>query len=52
MKDLEARWIQLPDEVRALYGQTYLEKKKVSIMFGNYSFVFVYCFWNSLIQED
>jgi len=44
MKDLESRWIQLPEEVRAIYGQKYLEKCRVNIKLANDSCVFVYLF--------
>jgi hypothetical protein len=52
MKDLEARWFQLPEEVRALYGQNYLDKYQVNIKLANDSCVFVYSFWNNPIQKD
>jgi len=39
MKELESRWIQLPEEVRASYGQNYLEKCRVNIKLANDSFV-------------
>jgi len=44
MKDLESRWIQLPEDVRAAYGQKYLEKFRVSIKLTSDSCVFVYLF--------
>jgi len=44
MKDVESRWIQLPEEVRAVYGQNYLEKFRVNIKLANESCGFVYLF--------
>ena len=44
MKYIESRWIQLPEEVRAAYGQKYLEKFRVNINSANDSCVFVYLF--------
>jgi len=44
MKDVESRWIQLPEEVRAVYGQKYVEKFRVNIKLTNDSCVFVYFF--------
>ena len=29
MKDVESRWIQLPEDVRSAYGQKYIEKYQV-----------------------
>jgi NAD(P)-dependent dehydrogenase (short-subunit alcohol dehydrogenase family) len=34
MKELESRWIQLPEEVRASYGQNYLEKCRTLMSYG------------------
>jgi hypothetical protein len=42
--ELESRWIQLPEELRAAYDQKCLEKYKVSINLANDSCVFVYLF--------
>jgi len=44
MKDVESRWIQLPEEIRAVYGQKYLKKFQVNIKLANDSCVFVYFF--------
>lgn len=44
MKDLESTWIQLPEEIRAVYGQKYFEKFQVNIKLANHSCVFVYFF--------
>jgi hypothetical protein len=44
MKDLESRWIQLPEDLRAAYDPNCLEKYKVNINLVNDSCVFVYLF--------
>jgi hypothetical protein len=41
-KDIESTWIQLPEEVRAVYGQKYIEKCQVNIKLANDSCAFVY----------
>jgi hypothetical protein len=43
-KELESRWIQLPEELRAAYDEKYLEKCKVNIKLANDSCGFVYLF--------
>ena len=43
-KELESAWNQLPEEVRAVYGEKYLEKCQVNINLANESCVFVYLF--------
>ena len=42
MKDMESRWIQLPEEVRSAYGQKYLKKCQVSINLASDSYLFLY----------
>ena len=44
MKDLETRWNGLPEELRAAYGQNYLEKIQVNIKLSNASCVFLCSF--------
>jgi hypothetical protein len=48
MNDLESEWIQLPEEVRVVYGHNYLEKIKVNIELTNDSCVFVYLYVKAL----
>lgn len=44
MKELESEWNELPEEVRAVYGQNYLEKCRVNIKLCSDTYVFVYFF--------
>jgi len=43
-KDVESTWIQLPEGLRAVYGQKYFEKVQVNIKLANDSCAFVYLF--------
>jgi hypothetical protein len=44
MKDLESKWIQMPEDIRAVYGHKYLEKFQVHIDLTNDSCLFVYLY--------
>jgi hypothetical protein len=44
-KDIESTWIQLPEGLRAVYGQKYLESFQVNIKLANDSCAFVYLFF-------
>jgi hypothetical protein len=50
MKDVESLWIQLPEDVRAVYDHKYLEKFQVYIKLTNDSCLYN-CIWCTQTQE-
>ena len=38
MKDVESRWIQLPEDVRSAYGPKYIEKYQVRALVSTFGF--------------